>query len=440
MKVSDIFLALRKTSSLNEKRDILKKNENNLVLKEIFRMVNTPSVNFFLRVEADLNVSGGDLITTPLLESLNSNIVERKITGNAARDWVKSVMETLDPGEQTVFRNLINRDMDCGVGKELVNKTWKNLIPEMPCMLADKYDPNKKNCFSDLETSRASGNLPKIIVQTKCDGLRAQFHVDLDGNVKAYTRSGNELLLHGTFDYLLQPFSGHVVDGELIILTETGVEDRKTSNGIANKSVRGTITPEEAAQFTFVCWDVIPENSFWNSDFFDVPYEKRLSTLTSKVNTINNARVQLVDTKFVYTVAEALEFYERQLSKGLEGAMLKDASMPWENKRSKRMLKLKEEKECTLLCVGVTPHTKDPTKIGSLLLESSDGYLKVNTGSGLLDEDRNKTPDYFVGKLVNVKYNATIRAKDSETMSLFLPIFKGLRFDVLEADSVEKVK
>lgn len=216
--------------------------------------------------------------------------------------------------------------------------------------------------------------------------------------------------------------------------------DRKDSNGIGNKAVRGTITKEEAERFSVIVWDLIPTDKFWVSEKLDVPYIQRLEKLKKIVDEINQpSKVSVVETKLCRTLDEVQEYYDEKLSAGLEGAIVKTVDMPWEDRRSKFMLKLKEELSATLLCVDTTPHSKVPGWIGSIECVTSDGKLNVSIGSGFTEEDRAKPPSYFIGKLIDTKYNALITSRGREEYSMFLPIFNGFREDVSIIDTLPKL-
>lgn len=432
--LSEIFGRLSGTSSINEKRAILRENEGNLLLRHCFLLAEDPFINFWQKPKVPA-VHGEAILTQDLLNAVKETLCDRKLTGNSARDWLTGVMESLTTEDQTVLFNVISKDMNCHVGRTLVQDTWDNMVPEMPCMLAEKL--NQKTAKNFVETEE--GETPLIIVQTKCDGLRVHFSVNKDGRVLAYTRSGKELLLHGVFDEVFSVFPRSVFDGELLVKSSEGVEDRATGNGFGNKAVRGTITKEEASRFKVILWDVIPYEVFWNDDSYLKPYKLRYEDLSEMVLKMDPGKVELVNTQFVHTLDEARTFYREQLAKGLEGAMIKRTDMPWQNKRSAFMCKMKDEIECTLRCVGVLAHNKKIGQIGALVCESEDGGLRTSIGSGLTDGDRKTSGTQFIGKLVSVKYNAVIKSKGKDLPSLFLPIFKGIREDTVTADSTAKI-
>lgn len=436
-KLSDIIAELASNGSTLTKKSILAKNKDFDVLQMAFWLTENPMLNFYIRLDKNpRRVSGKKEIDSNLLQSIHSTLHGRELTGNAAREWAENILDSLTPEDQVILTRIINRDLECKVGTNLCNATWEGLIPEMPCMLADKFNEKTKKNLKEVGPSES----PKIIVQLKCDGLRAHFSVDDKGNVKAYTRSGNELMLHGVFDSAFNKYKNQVIDGELLVLSTDGHEDRKTGNGYGNKAVRGTITKEEAERFSVIVWDLIPADKFWAGDIVKTPYIDRFNAMKNIVEEINQPKkVSLVETKFCRTFAEMQEFYGEKLSQGLEGAIAKTIDMPWENRRSKFMLKLKEELSATLICVGTTPHSKVAGWIGSIECETADGKLKCSIGSGFTEEDRAMPPSYFIGKLIDMKYNALITSRGREEHSMFLPIYKGFREDVSAADTLPKL-
>lgn len=436
-KLSDIIAELASNGSTLTKKSILAKNKDFDVLQMAFWLTENPMLNFYIRLDKNpRRVSGKKEIDSNLLQSIHSTLHGRELTGNAAREWAENILDSLTPEDQVILTRIINRDLECKVGTNLCNATWEGLIPEMPCMLADKFNEKTKKNLKEVGPSES----PKIIVQLKCDGLRAHFSIDDKGNVKAFTRSGNELMLHGVFDASFSPYKNKVIDGELLVLSDDGHEDRKTGNGLGNKSVRGTITKQEAERFSVVVWDVIPFDKFWAGETVKIPYIDRFTELRNIVSEIGQPKkVSLVETKLCRTFSEMQEFYGEKLAQGLEGAIAKTIDMPWENRRSKFMLKLKEELSATLICVGTTPHSKVAGWIGSIECETADGKLKCSIGSGFTEEDRAMPPSYFIGKLIDMKYNALITSRGREEHSMFLPIYKGFREDVSAADTLPKL-
>lgn len=454
--ISTIIEALASDSSTTSKRAILTANKDDDVLRQVWFMTLNPRYNFYLRLKKPDVLTmeeGSNELSTDVLNSIVDTLNGRRLTGHAARDWLNGVLLTLKKPEQLVLCGIINRDLECGTSTGLVNDTWKKLIPEFPVMLAQPFTEKTALVFKPGK---------KIIVQKKEDGGRVALCVEPtetdDVSVTGFSRSGNELLLHGVFD-ALRSFPNLVFDGEILFrgrpviniadgsISYSSTADRATGNGMLNKCVRKTISVDEAEGLYIVLWDVI-DLADWRNGFSKVPYEERLARLDAILKELGSDKFKLIDSKECYTVEEVMEYYSGQVSMGNEGAIAKVADMPWEAERSDFMLKLKEILQATLRCVGTMPHRKDPSLIGSLELETACGLLTVSTGSGLRDEDRNLKPEDFIGKLIEMEYNGLIKARGKDSKwSMFLPtkprrLSNGIEFrtDVEDADTLEKLQ
>lgn len=438
MTISKIIAQLKATASTNEKLSILTANKDNAVLRKVFELAYSPRINFWVK-SPPIEWIGTRVIDMDILNAIETKVCGRKITGNEARAFINQVLAVLQPEEAVVLQNMINRDLDCGTGSTLANKVWPGAVPEFPVMLASKNTEKTQAKFLKL---RKPGEA--IVVQTKVDGGRFIYVAGEGG----YSRAGNLLNVHNVFAGIDCYIPGYVLDGELVCVDAAGnLADRKTSNGIYNKAVRGTISKEEAQTLRYIVWDVIPRDIYFgeqDSIYKNTPMTLRLEKLRNLLgwpDARDAARnIELVESCEVDSLDEAQQFYARAIADGQEGAMVKLAGSLWEDARSASVIKMKAEEDATLYCIGTTPHNKKEGQIGSLLLQSSCGSLQVSVGSGLDDALRQQAPDFFIGKLVQIKYNAVIQAKKSETASLFLPIFCHIRHDVTEADTLLKLK
>ena len=67
--------------------------------------------------------------------------------------------------------------------------------------------------------------------------------------------------------------------------------------------------------------------------------------------------------------------------------------------------------------------TKYEKMLGSLIVESSDGKVKFNVGSGFTDKLR-ENPSQFLDKVIEVRYNDVVQNKDEPDFHvLYLPSF-----------------
>lgn len=276
-------------------------------------------------------------------------------------------------------------------------------------------------------------NFP-CIAQTKADGMRANIIVK-DGGVQVFSRNGKVMNLFGQFDVFANLFDRAVVlDGELLVKEDGKVLDRKTGNGILHKAVVGTISPEEAKKVSIVLWDIIFHED-WQKGKFAMTSDKRLELLQNiKATPVHS----IIDTRVVTSLDDAQELFKEKLALGEEGIILKNTNHIWENKRSKQIVKMKEVIESDLKIIGFAQGTgKASGMLGALQCQNADGSIRVDVGTGFTDDNRKDIwakREELLNTIVTIKHNGTITRKDSNTKSLFLPVFVELRPDKSEAD------
>jgi ATP-dependent DNA ligase len=368
------------------------------------------------------------------MEQLVTMLASRKVTGNAAIEHLQYVLENVTAENAKVLERVIQKDPDCGASDSTVNKVWPGLIRSYPVMLCSAYD---QKIVDRLHWQKG------VYVQLKSDGMRCNIVVDKD-NVTVYTRNGREVETHGVFDHLKKLNKRVVIDGELLVRDKNGkFLDRKTGNGICNKALKGTVTKAEAEAFFLSAWDLIPLDDFRAGLCTDT-YKIRFTYLLGVVGDIEEYQhfnVGIIESNVVHSLEEAQAIFESYLAKGEEGAILKDKTANWEDKRSKQLVKLKAELDADLKVIDVKAGTgKYEGQIGALICTDSSGKLNVSVGSGLSDEQRKTlVANELIGKIVTVTYNAKIQAKDG-TWSLFLPRLVEIREDKNDANNFNDIK
>ena len=427
--ILDILKELEATSSRLEKEAILKREQNNKLLKRVFFLAYDPFTQFYQRkIPAYKSASKNQADTLDsVLDSL-SVLSNREATGNAGIEFLSKLLSSLVESDSKVLERVIGKDLKCGASASTANKTWPNLIAEYPCMLCTPFD----------EKIAAKFKFPAV-AQLKMDGMRFNAIVK-DGKCEFRSRNGKEIDLLGNLqqDFIkLANGQNLVFDGELLVKDKGIILDRQTGNGILNKAVKGTIMTDEARKVHATVWDVIDYDTFKNGKG-KITYQIRFSQLESMALT---SKIHLVESTVVASLEEAQQIFEKYLAEGQEGIILKDLSGVWEDKRVKTQVKFKAELDCDLKVVGIQPGTgKYEGMVGALLCESEDGIIKVDVGSGLSDFDRKEfTKNSPVGKIATVVYNARIKNKQGEE-SLFLPRLVEIREDKNIADSAKKIR
>lgn len=424
--VNQIFDTLAADNSRLFKEKVLKEQEGNSDLKHAIFLALNPMINFYIKkipeYQQDIMEDSIDLSKAMNMLTALSN---RERTGNAGVEHLRTILSRLSPDDAKVIEKIIKRDIRCGVSAKTANKIWSNLVPEYPIMLCEPFQQK----YADKFTWPA-------YAQEKEDGMRFNAIVR-NGTVEFRSRNGSEIELRGNLvkDFL-KLRAGYVYDGEFLVYKNDVPLDRKTGNGILNKAIRGTISDHEVSLVHAVLWDMIPIQE-WESGKGTEPYFSRWESL----NDLHLPdRIHIVPSKLVNNMTEAENFFKICLSKGKEGSVVKDKVGIWEPKRSRALLKLKNEIECDLRITGYNYGTgKYEGLLGSLHCESEDAVIKVNV-SGFDDTQRKTlTPENTVGKIMTVRYNERISNKEGG-QSLFLPCMIEIREDKTVADMSGDIK
>ena len=434
MNINAFFNSLAANPSRNFKIEELEKHVDNETLREVIRLALCPFTQFYQRKIPAYTCDGTNANIEAILPALY-DLSSRQVTGNAAIEYLRMLLTSLNPDDAKVLERIIDKSLDCGVQVSTANAVWSGLIKEYPVMLCSPFEQKLVDKIK----------FPAY-VQLKMDGMRFNAIVR-DGKCEFRSRNGKEIQLLGNLEQEFIALAGDVdcvFDGELLVMLpgDHQFADRQTGNGILNKANKGTISADQAALVHATVWDVIPYVLFGDG-YCGTPYSTRFSSLKNLVDEIpsKDKKIWLVSSDIVENIDEANAKFEEYLALGLEGIILKDGSGAWEDKRAKHQIKFKGELECDLKIVGVEEGTgKYAGMLGAILLESSDGVIKVRAGSGLSDGQRKDLwGQNLVDKIVAIKYNTRIKNKVGEE-SLFLPIVLEIRDDKEVADSSKEIK
>ena len=436
MNINAFLNDLASNNSRIYKTEQLRKHAGDETLREVVRLALDPFTQFYQRkIPAYRRDPKFNTMTLGFAIGQLYGLSSREVTGNAAIEFLKNLLSSLDSDDAKVIERIIDKSLDCGVQVSTANDVWPGLINEYPCMLCSPFE---QKLIDKIKFP--------AYAQMKMDGMRFNAIVR-EGKVEFRSRNGKQIHLLGHLEKEFAALAGDVdcvFDGELLVMLEGDHQfaDRQTGNGILNKANKGTISEAEAKLVHATVWDVIPY-LYFTDGHCPVPYATRFSSLGDLVSkqSSKNKRIWLVASEIVETYEKAQEIFNEYLSLGYEGIILKDGSGVWEDKRAKHQIKFKGELECDLKIVAVEEGTgKYAGLLGAIVCESADGVVKVNVGSGFNDAHRKTLKEKdLIGKIVAVKYNARIKNKQGEE-SLFLPIFVEVRDDKDVADSSKDIK
>lgn len=429
--ILEILNELERNNSRLHKESVLKNHKSLALLEKVLKYtLDTVRYQFYIKAIPEYKTGEIKYTLDQAIDLIVANLVTRKITGNQAIEFLRSVLSAVNEADSEVISRMIKRDLRCGVSDSTVNKIFKDLIFTYPCLLATSYSEKALNHITY-----------PAYAQLKADGVRLNIVIDISKqDVRYYGRSGKEFNFNNVHDTELLAIANKynksiVLDGEALVRSGNDkfeFEPRCTGNGIISKGLHNTQLVEESEKITFVIWDLIEYSDFIEKKS-TIMYVDRFATLQLVIKPSQS--IQIIESFAVNSLKEAQLVYRNYISQGLEGIILKNYKGIWEDKRSKDLVKFKEELECELLVTGYKPGTgKFTGMIGSLDCCSKDGVL-VNI-SGFTDDVRQLGFSHFDGKIITVKYNAIVTDSKTLTHSLFLPRFVEVRYDKSEPDTL----
>lgn len=450
--ILSILTEIKNDASILAKKRILEENKDNEVLKRVLKLALDPGiVSGYKKLPEHTfgNTETYDLNTA--LDKLEA-IYTRQLTGHAGRDFISNVFGSVSDDDREVLRRVLVKDLECGASDKITNDVFgKNFIkdePYMRCSLAD----TKTIRNIDFETYGYA------VSETKMDGQYLN-HTVINGSLTCTSRNGKVYDFLGSRDELMAKLaanvqrldprfeSGVVFNGECLVMDESGkILPRETGNGIVQKAGKGTMSVFDSMRVVFVLWDVLPYEAFQDGVWNEKRRERR-NILELAIQELDSEFVQLVEYKKVLNVTEAFEHNTVLMERGEEGSVLKCESAIWKSHTSPKQLKMKLKMQLDLRIVGFTPgEGKRSGMLGSLILESEDGQLTTNCGTGIKEKGTEWTfasiwekRNELLGKVVTIECNELTQDKNTLVPKVFLPVFVEFRFDKETCDDYERI-
>ena len=433
--VYEIIKELEATISSNEKLAIMQANKDNVILKNVFRLAYSPTINFFIKKIPD-GWQHNDRMNTQWVGVFSQLqlLSDRVITGNKAIESLTDMLNSVDCNIAEIVTRIVKKDMKCGVGKTICNKVWKGLIV---------VPPRQGACSMNEKSLAKISKATNLAIELKSDGSYAA--TVCGETATMMSRNGNTLEIPSLQEHLSSgAFEGFALEGELIY--DPTKATREEGNGYITKIIKGTATQENLDNVYYQIWDCIDTRYYEPKGEYPFTNKERRDLLEIMVAEYNDwcadkgitNRLLLIPREENVTIDKAYKVFEQYVRDGFEGAILKDMDVTWkDNGKPSWCVKLKRKEPCDLKVVGVfegKPDSKYVGMLGGLHCESSCGQIKVDVGSGFSDEQR---VEFFTNppKIVEVEYDSITINKKSKQESLFLPIFKNLRYDKDECDS-----
>lgn len=458
--VFDTIAACSNDSSKINKLAFLREQVGNEELKEFLRVTYEPRINFYMsKVEPEfasqypiqslIEDEPRPEFTLEILAEIIQKVAQRKLSGHASKAYIASMHAGFKSEESKhLLELLIQRDCRAGFSASTINKIWPGLVTDIPYMRSSLPKDLKKN--DKLECWDWAGG---VISQLKADGMFATLsHQAKTGSVTIESRNGSPFPLDQFGDIVAEIKSkvpsGHQIHGELLVRRNGVILPRQIGNGILNKVLQGGVFAAGDVP-TFQAWDIIPNTAALPKGCYSVEYRQRLAQLEASL--VDSIHLQVIEYVVVYSLKEAYAHCRRMMLLGLEGTVIKNPKMFWEDKNSKGQVKLKLTFDVDLVMVKLNEadhKSKHIETFGSISCASSDGLLEVSV-TGIPDDMRQDIFDNwetkYARRIMSVSCNGVMEPSESNPLhSLFLPrrnadILELPRLDKTVADSLAQV-
>jgi DNA ligase-1 len=422
MSIRHILNTIAAISGKNDKGKELAKHKDNELLKKVIYLAHSPRVKFYIKQipeQGAKNPTYTDLNT--VLDEL-SRLSNRELTGEDARRHLKGLLESVSEDDAIVIERIIGKDLKIGMDSG-INKVIPKLIEETPYQGAKSF--SEKGAAKLFERGKDK-KAKTVISQIKADGTYRNAIIR-SGEVELISRQGEVSTLTGAkFLNELSTLDDCVLNGELTI---DGYK-RTIANGMVNSIMdilenTNSRTPEETQKkleafeekhgnwqealdkMRFTVWDMITVDEYFAAES-NTPYITRFKSLEATLSSHNLVQVEVVETRYITTYAEAIEHFLDAQKRGLEGTIIKSSEAGWKDGKPTYQIKMKLEMSMDLRIIGFkygTKGTKNENVISVLELESECGKLKT-APAGMTEEmmaDITARQEELMGTIVEIR-------------------------------------
>jgi len=418
LKVLQAFVdQMKANSSLNVKKTIINAYGKNPFIKSALVYALDPYKKYYITSKTckkNKDLCDMNKIHDSIFHLLN-DLNDRVYTGHDAIAMVNSFVLQHKEYEDLIF-SIIDRNLEIRASESVINKIIPNLIPTFDVALANKFDPKRVD-WNDV-----------WLASRKLDGVRCITIVDFDGNVKCYSRAGNEFeTLQVVKDAIRElGLCGVVFDGEICMMDDDGNEDFQ---GIMKQIKRKNHTISNPK---YVMFDYLTKLEFDNKESQSTLVERigRFAKLDTRI--ADQDSLSVLDQHVVSDDDHFAAIKSNAEKHGYEGVMLRK-NVGYEGKRSQNLLKVKKffDAEYKVESIDFEDHRiiRDGKEVTVRMMAQAyinhKGY-EVKVGSGWNQEQRLKyeaNPELIIGKTITVQYFEESKNQQGE-LSLRFPTVK----------------
>jgi DNA ligase-1 len=410
---------INKTNSSVDKKEVLRRYPDMKEMLEVvynpFKMYNVSSDNC-KKNKTLINKKIGTIFD--VLEDLRT----RRVTGHDAIAVVNGFISLNPQYEDTIYK-ILDKDLECRIGDKIINDVYPGLIPTFNVALANSYQ-DVKNKVDLIKEDYYSAK--------KIDGCRCLCVIDNTGDIKFYSRQGNEFETLGVLRKEIQTMNlkNVVLDGEICIVDDKGVEDFQSIMKLIRKKDFDIPNPK------YLVFDQIKYDDFFKEESRTI-FTERQEYLRKTLGRYKGAAIEMLKQTKIESMEQFLELSKEAEDNNWEGLIVRKNTI-YKGKRSNDLLKVKkmEDAEYKVIDVEFGPFRQINKQTGleetietlsNVIIEHKGN--RVSVGSGFTFDQRREyyeNPELIKDMIITVKYFEETKNKEG-LYSLRFPIFKGIQ-------------
>ncbi|HFD2033565.1 TPA: RNA ligase family protein [Clostridium perfringens] len=394
-RVIEIIKELKSHSGRIDKENILKRNKDNELFKEVLKFTYDPYiVTGISKKKLNKKVKFKPYDTeddiTDMMAYLTKNNTGRDKDIIYIQNWLRN------QDDKEILSEIITKDLKCGITAKTINKVFEGLIREFNVMLASGY-------FKDDNDKKVKGD---FILTTKLDGVR-NVVIKENGVCKFFSRQGQvvEGFIEIEEEFKSLP-DNMVYDGELLLKNDKGLASddlyRETMKVVRKDGIKKNVE--------FHVFDILSLEEFQKgkSKSKCIDRKKLLGDLLA-----GKKFERIIEVPMLYVGSDKnkiIELLDKAKRNNEEGIMLNKCDGLYECKRSKEILKVKQFNDADMKVIDIIEGDgRNKGKLGSITVEFEyEGRIHTcDVGSGFEDEEREKyfkNKDLLIDKIVTIKY------------------------------------
>ena len=411
LEVKRILDEITATSGRNDKEQILLREKDNHLFKEVLKFLYDDYITTGLsdkKLQKKVKVSNEQPVNC-IMEYLKENNTGSDRDIVVTQTFIRNQPEEL----QELYKAIVTKNLKIGVTSNTFSKVYgKDFIKTFKVMLASKYQDHEDK-------------VKEFIATTKLDGCRCVM-IKHKGKVEFFTRQGKTI--NGLVEIIAESefIPDMVYDGELVLRNDNNLNStdlfRKTMKVVRKDGIKKNVE--------FHVFDTLPFDEFQDGKSKKGAKERKEDLHhildTTALNYIKEVPVLYEgnDKEQVQVLLEQME------SEGKEGIMINLTNSKYECKRTRGLLKVKSMQIVDLKIVGFEiGKNKNADRLGKLIVDYKGN--NVGVGGGFSDQERIElwsNQEKYLGRVCEVQFfEESTNQTDEGAISLRFPVFKRLR-------------